>query len=54
MPAWRDGLQHEVTIDFRVRGAARRFGMAWSALAAFLVAATIGLVSVRRRPAARP
>jgi hypothetical protein len=50
----RDGLQHEVTIDFRVRGAARRVGMAWSALAAFLVAATIGLVSVRRRPAARP
>jgi hypothetical protein len=49
----RDGLQHELTIDFRVSGAPRRFGMAWSALAGLLVAATIGLVSVRRRSAAR-
>lgn len=48
----RDTAQHELTIDFHVRGA-RRFGAAWSALAGFLVAATVGLVSVRRRSAAR-
>jgi len=48
----RDAAQHELTIDFHVRGA-RRFGAAWSALAGFLVAATIGLVSVRRRAGTR-
>jgi len=48
----RDPVQHEVTIDFRVRGPARQVGKVWSALGALLVAATIGVVALRRRSAA--
>jgi hypothetical protein len=41
----RDALQHEVTIDFRVRtdGAARQVGRVWSVLAGLLVAAAFGV-----------
>jgi hypothetical protein len=45
----RDPLQREVTIDFRVTGAARPAGKFVSAVAGVLVAAAFGVVAVRRR-----
>jgi hypothetical protein len=46
----RDGAQHELTIDFRVRGVAHQL---WVALASLLLAAAVGVVSVRRQSAVR-
>jgi hypothetical protein len=43
----RDSLQHELTIDLRVQHE-RRFSRVWSALVGWLVAAAIGVWSVRR------